>query len=169
MGREIRRVPPGWQHPTCAEVEPTKRHREPDRHHPLFDQDFLSAAIQWKLDLAAWDRGDNPDRDEYCRDDGSPYEYWEWGGGPPDRNYYRSRAWSAEEATAYQVYENVSEGTPISPVLETVGALYKWLVNEQGLSSAAAEQFIESGYVPSGIITVNAGKVGVKMNFETLE
>jgi len=45
-----------------------------------------------------------------------PYEpsAQDWAGGPPDKEYYRP-AWTEEEATAFQMYETVSEGTPVSP------------------------------------------------------
>jgi hypothetical protein len=54
--------------------------------------------------------------------------------------------------TAYQIYEDVSDGTPVSPVLESLEALQHWLL-PQGYSKAAAEAFIAEGIAPSFVIT----------------
>jgi hypothetical protein len=51
-----------------------------------------------------------------------------WEGGPPRPDSYRPAFESAP--TAFQVYETVSEGTPISPVFETRDELIDWLVND---------------------------------------
>jgi hypothetical protein len=141
MGREIRRVPPGWQHPTDDEGHPL----------PLFDEDHETAVRDWRAQ-----RGE-------ARAHG--YTLEEWAGNEPDPACYRP-AWT-EDATAYQVYENVSEGTPISPVFETREALLEWLTQPDGapclglggrpaiLSREQAERFIEVGYAPSFVMTID--------------
>jgi hypothetical protein len=48
----------------------------------------------------------------------------------------------------WQVWETVSEGSPISPVFATSADLVDWIVT-QGYSREAAEAFIEHGSVPS--------------------
>jgi hypothetical protein len=50
--------------------------------------------------------------------------------------------------TAYQLYENVSEGTPVSPVFASLEALWQWLV-EQGWSQQAAQSLVADGHAPS--------------------
>ena len=44
MGLEIRRVPPGWEHPTDERGE----------HIPVLDEDYESAGLGWVAELLAW-------------------------------------------------------------------------------------------------------------------
>lgn len=78
---------------------------------------------------------------------------------PPDRAYDRDRDWTPDEATAYQVYETVSEGTPVSPVFATREDLKAWLISNQGMSDAGAEHFIGMGWVPSAVFRPQTGFV----------
>lgn len=57
--------------------------------------------------------------------------------------------WSSEEMTAFQIYEEVSEGTPVSPVFQSEEELVVWLRNEAGLSPEAITHFVDAGWVPS--------------------
>jgi len=147
MGREIRRVPPDWQHP--------KRDRSND-YQPLYDEDFESACRDWMQDYAYFLTKYPGGFDEQ----GQPY--WEgYGDWPPDRAYHRSRIWTEAEATAYQVYENVTEGTPVSPVFEMRDELRAWLIGEQGMSPEGAEGFIDMGFSFSGVIGPNVNEFGL--------
>ena len=56
-----------------------------------------------------------------------------------------------QQRTAYQVYENVSDGTPVSPVFNSADELISWLIT-QGVSRQAAEMFISQGHAPSFVI-----------------
>jgi len=67
---------------------------------------------------------------------------------PPDRESYRGHPWHEGEATAYQVYETVSEGTPVSPVFSDEASMCTWL-HEQGYSPVAVESFVREKYAPS--------------------
>lgn len=49
------------------------------------------------------------------------------------------------EGDGWQVWENVSEGSPVSPVFATADDLVQWLI-EQGYSEAAARAFVKQGY-----------------------
>ena len=63
-------------------------------------------------------------------------------------------AWKPTEppkGPGWQLWETVSEGSPISPVFPTREALADYLVGE-GYSRAAAEKFCKSGWAPSGVI-----------------
>jgi hypothetical protein len=53
-----------------------------------------------------------------------------------------------QERPAYQVYEDVTEGTPISPVLAGEAELKSWL-GQQGYSARAIENFVRLGSAPS--------------------
>lgn len=84
--------------------------------------------------------------------------------------HYRQRDWSPEEATAYQVYETVSEGTPISPVFKTEEELVQWLVTDADgmgiggapapMSREAAERWVRGpGWAPTMMFVPGAGLV----------
>lgn len=139
MGREIRRVPADWEHPRD----------ERGHYQPLYDNDYHTAAREWIAGLMAWENGTHPDHQ-----DTSAEYYWEWYGPPPDEDYYRQRAWTPEEATHYQVYETVTEGTPVSPVLETPGQIVQWLM-DRGHAREAAEAFVRAGRAVSFMMTVS--------------
>ena len=114
MGREIRKVPPNWKHPHSEEY--------PDRLQPMYDENFEAAATAWKAELTKWESGERPD---YCTEESRLLEYWEWETRPPERIYYRP--WKDEEATWYQLWETVSEGTPVSPPFATKEELVDYL------------------------------------------
>lgn len=108
MGREIRRVPANWEHPKSE--DPYGR----ERLQPMYDSTFADAASEWKEAFAAWERGERP---SYCSEDSKHLEYWEWENSPPTREYYRP--WKDDEATWFQLWETVSEGTPVTPPFAT--------------------------------------------------
>jgi len=56
------------------------------------------------------------------------------------------------EGEGYQVWETVSEGSPVSPVFESKEKMVEWLISE-GYSKTAAENFVKSEWVPSMIMT----------------
>lgn len=144
MGREIRRVPAGWEHP------------EDDRGHyiPLYDRSYNEAAREWLDDCLAWEAGTHASAAEYKAK--HPF-YWDFDGNPPDRDSYRPDFTS--EPTHYQVYETVSEGTPTSPVFASLEELEAWLIG-QGHSQYAAHRFATDGWVPSMVMVREpSGKV----------
>lgn len=50
----------------------------------------------------------------------------------------------------WQLWETVSEGSPISPVFADAEGLVNWLIHEEGYSEGAAEAFVQgSGWAPS--------------------
>lgn len=62
------------------------------------------------------------------------------------------------EKTHYQIYETVSEGTPISPVFASLQEMEEWLVNDGGrdgkVSRGAAKSFCVDGWVPSMMMMI---------------
>lgn len=147
MGREIRQVPTGWEHPR----------NESGRYRPLYDETYEDAAAKWVESFIAWENGAHPDRAKT-----ETRWFWEWEGGPPDEEYYRP----AFTATAdhFQIYETVSEGTPVSPVFATREELADWLV-EQGTSREGSDAFAAGGWAPSGIFVPGRGFLS---NYEAL-
>jgi len=115
MGREVRRVPTSWEHPLD----------ERNQLQPMFDKTFEQVAKEWKEAFLKWESGERPSYfDKECEE--KNLQYWEWECGPPDRKYYRP--WKDEEATWYQVWETVSEGTPVTPAFATKEELVDYLV-----------------------------------------
>lgn len=159
MGREIRRVPANWEHPR------TDKYYD-GRYQPMHDETFDSAAEDWKERFAEWERGERPeyfDAEKYGH-----YEFWEWDTSPPDREYYRP--YKDEDATWYQVYETVSEGTPVTPPFSTQDELIDYLVKNGdfwdqkdgrgGYTKEQAECFVkENPWVPSMIINTGTWHV----------
>lgn len=155
MGREIRRVPPDWQHPTNSR----------GHERPLHDRTFDEAIQQYRKDKAEWDAPGNETRREYEAKIGKACPFEDWGGDPPNPDYYRP-AWPEGSDTAWQIYETVSEGTPISPVFTTREALIEYLTTDGGgmgiggvpmrLSRQAAERFVEAAWSPSMTFTGGA-------------
>lgn len=122
MGREIRRVPPNWLHPTYDENN-ARSQRDIGKFIPMFDQTFEDAVAEWKKGFLAWEAKKH---ECYIPE----MEYWEWD-SPPNRECYRPRF--TQPATWYQIYETVSEGTPCSPPLKTKDELVNYLMTEGGL------------------------------------
>ena len=140
MGREVRRVPPNWEHPL----------KDNGHDQPMFKNTYESARAEWLAGLAAHKPEDH---------DGA--DYWEWWGEPPDRAYYRP--WKDEDATWWQLWETVSEGTPVTPPFETREELISWLAEfgdewdqnrgDGGWGRDAAEAFVSVGYAPSMVVS----------------
>lgn len=144
MGREIRRVAPNWEHPK----------KESGDYHPMYDESYEDARQKWLDELQQWLAGENEYQDNGYQDN---YDYWEYAGNPPERDYYRP-SWAEDEMTWYQVYETVSEGTPITPPFATKEELVHFLTTHKDFwdqgphSEETARKFVDSGRVPSGIV-----------------
>jgi len=156
MGREIRRVPADWDHPKKEQYDPRTR-RVVEQYQPMFNKSFMQAAREWMDKAVAWDNGTDPNKAEY------PF-FWQWDGMPPDPEYYRPD-WPNESMTHYQVYETVSEGTPVTPHFATKEELIDYLVEHGdewdqqrghgGWSRANAEAFVKREWASSLTITKN--------------
>lgn len=174
MGREIRKVPADWEHPRYDDDTAPNSSRVGD-YKPLRDEDYASASEAWMAGLDAWRRGE---RDEFSSD-GYRF-FWEYHGNPPDHDYWRERVWTEAEATHFQMYETVSEGTPLTPPMASLEALADYLVEHGDFwgqkrgthsydrgekptkwSREAANRFVQSGYAPS-LVTMVSGQ-GVKV------
>ncbi len=131
MGREIRRVPPNWEHPTEGKYGSQGFQIQ---FKPLFDEDFNAASQEWWAKAKAWQEGDKSQFDTYDREHWDKLHkdhpwYWQWGGTSPKEEDYRPSC-TEEQATHYQMYETVSEGTPVSPVFLTLQDLEDWLTDD---------------------------------------
>jgi len=79
----------------------------------------------------------------------------------PKPHYYHPKF---ENPVCYQVYEEVSEGTPVSPVFDTPEEVEAWLIGT-GVSPEAAKKFVEIGWCLSGTFS---RADGYRSNYETL-
>jgi hypothetical protein len=174
MGREIRRVPANWEHPKrkcphepwrggCSEAKANGGLCS----QPLNDDDFDTALTEWLAGYELWKKGEHEAQKDY------PHwledKYWEYAGAPPDPEYYRPK-W--ETAEWYQVYETVSEGTPVTPPFATKEELIEYLVEhgdfwdqnrgDGGWNRKAAEHFVNAGYAPSLVSVVSKDGVQIK-------
>ena len=159
MGREIRRVAPGWEHPRkefpiSGPARPGRRSQ--GRYLPLYDECFEDAVADWLLDLKKWK--------------GSYRDFWEEE-CPPDPEDFRDVSWTDEEASWFQMYETVSEGTPMSPAFETKQEIVEYLVAQGDYSDQRsdlgsgsprgpwkrehAERFVEDESALTGSITAD--------------
>ena len=93
MGREVRRVSADWQHPK----------NEFDRYKPLYPGERYEADATGFMEKANAE---------------GLQEAIDWYGKAPDQNDYMPN-WPAEQRTHYMMYEDTSEGTPISPAFAT--------------------------------------------------
>lgn len=174
MGREIRMVPANWEHPVSRDVYGR------ERLQPMYDETFSTAAREWKAGFLKWESGERPD---YFEDRPEGYEFWEWDVQPPSREYYRP--WSDDEATWFQLWETVSEGTPVSPPFSTKEELADYLADNgdfwdqkrciepdwdrlwggtpgvSGWGKERAYRFVNVGWAPSMVAT-SAGVIDGK-------
>lgn len=165
MGRAIRMVPKDWKHPM----------REDGQYIPLLDYSFATDDKEWDEGYAKWQQGfqrdfrdsekwlpiDEEDKNLRYSDAESPRP------NPDDYMPY----WMDGEKTHMQMYETVSEGTPISPVMETPEELAHWLAESGasagGYMTATYEQWLrvcKGGYAPSLVITdgqMTSGVAGI--------
>jgi hypothetical protein len=70
--------------------------------------------------------------EEMAQEKGMAYTLDYWGGGPQSDCYMPD--WPESERTHYMMYEDTSEGTPISPAFETPEELAKWLSDNSASS-----------------------------------
>ena len=159
MGRQVRMVPKDWKHPKDAK----------GNHIPLLDG-LCNYLFQWHREKAMWDIGFR----QNCADDNwipiepeyQHHTFQEWHGEMPDPEDFMPD-WPSEARTHMQMYEDTSEGTPISPVMETPEELARWLADNNasafGDMTATYEQWLatcKSGWAPSGVITVHSDGTG---------
>jgi hypothetical protein len=67
-------------------------------------------------------------------------------------NRKRAERWKMKQpptGPGYQVWETITEGSPISPVFRTPEALASWLVAKKGYTPEAAKGFAGAGWCPS--------------------
>jgi len=153
MGREVRRVPPNWEHPRYVAGQYKGEYR------PCYDEDYDTAARNWMEGFKQWQEGKYPHQLEGY--------YWDCEGMPPEEETYRPAF--TEEPIWYQLYETVSEGTPVSPSFATLEELARylsengdfgyqygqqkgWSYNDHKPTYEQALAMVKSGWAPSIVV-----------------
>jgi hypothetical protein len=174
MGREVRRVPAGWKHPKDDRT---------GQYMPLLDgfnarlAEWMESDAQWRKGLCrnyGWERNNEPEWEPIDpKHAGMTYE--EYNGAKPDQDHYVPD-WPEAERTHYQMYEDTSEGTPISPVMDSPEALARWLTDNRasafGGMTASYEAWLNvcrGGWAPSMVIKGNVMTSGVAFSAAPLE
>lgn len=149
MGREVRRVPKHWQHPRddSGDFIPLR-----GESYGEMAAEVLAMANKDGLQAAV-----------------------EWFGSAPERDAYMPE-WSDDERTHFMMYENTTEGTPISPSFATPEELARWLA-DTGASSfgyrpASYEAWLaicRGAYAPSMVVSGGEVKSGVEFAGETAD
>jgi len=108
MGRIIRKVPEGWEHPKDSD----------GNYIPMFNKYYGDALNEWLHNHQLWEAGTHPD---LLSGDASKEKYpfyAMWNGDAPEIERYQTKKYTPEELTHIQLYEETSEGTPESPVFK---------------------------------------------------
>lgn len=171
MGRKVRHVRKDWNHP-----------RDEDGHYiPLHDRDFAREDAEWSKERAKWIEG-------FARSYSKGGPEWEpidpkyrdmrftdYSGPRPNPDDYMPD-WPEAERTHFQMYEDTSEGTPISPVMESPESLAQWLVDNKasafGGMTATYEQWLRvcrGAYAPSAVMDQNGIRSGVEAMGDAVE
>lgn len=153
MGREVRMVPANWEHPKHY-----NHHRGEEVYKPLLASPYSESFRSWREDdmpewLAhydqwqngmVWDWGTNSfkpiDWDKFRSEDRTTHikTYEDYAGvcpSSPDPNDHMPD-WPDEERTHFMMYEDTSEGTPISPAFATPEELARWLADNEASAFA---------------------------------
>ncbi len=173
MGREVRRVPDDWVHPKFPDDHYEPRQR--GRYVPLYEGgDYLVRATEWDDEWARWQAGSvrqyGAGEQKWRAKEGDELHlrYTDWAGARPSPDDYMPD-WPAEQRTHLMMYEDTSEGTPISPAFATPEELARWLADNGassfGDSTATYEQWLgiaRGGWAPSMVIAGGQMMSGVE-------
>lgn len=100
--------------------------------------------------------GLSDDKCQICQGDGAI-----WQSRYAEEAFDGWSSWEPPTGEGWQVWETVSEGSPISPVCSTRDVLIAWMrtvhIGWDAMTKAGAEAFVEQRYVPSGVITPGHG------------
>ncbi len=196
MGREVRRVPADWQHPKYPDNDPHVYRR--GRYIPMHESSYEDALAEyyrktvpnWYIGFALWQWGwvdrtyseerfmsvdvllaEHRAKAPSYRPVPEDADYYWWAGpleDAPSPDDYMPQ-WSDEQRTHYMMYEDTSEGTPISPAFTTPEELARWLA-DTGASAFADHtasydawlRVARGGWAPSAVLQDGEMKSGVE-------
>lgn len=153
MGREIRRVPANWEHPRKAYGQ--------EHDYEQLSDDYIGYLKYWEEDVNQFIKhmteviktGKTVIYNKEYTDPQKVYDYLndeEQALNPSNiSGYMPSGSW-------YQLYQNVGEGSPLSPPFKTKDQLVKWLSNNKDYwghtwTPEQAAAMVKSEYAPSGM------------------
>jgi hypothetical protein len=154
MSRQLVMVPPHYEHPRIV-VDRWNGPRIVCK--PIFPVLYSVKLAEWEADRDRVKRGDV---EKYEKLMYPTFERWLEENEPPQKEWYLQ--WTVEEATWFQLWQTVSEGSPVTPAYETKEELIEYLVRYgDGIYDEEprwrpwerkyAEEFINgSGWKPSG-------------------
>lgn len=152
MGREIRNVPANWEHPK----------NNSGKYQPLM-ANYVRALEHYKDDVEEFikhiaevlsDKSETIIYKQKFTDPQKVFTYLTEDDQltiPNIKDYMPSGSWC-------QLYEDVSEGMPLSPPFATKQKLVEWLSNNEDFwgsewSKEAAQDIVETGFAMSGVIS----------------
>ncbi len=165
MGREVRRVPRTWKHPR------DEKGAFVPLHYQKFHGEYEYFRNAWECGMTQ-DYGSEDPRALKPKDERYDTEtYAEYAGPLPTPESYMPD-WLDYERTHIQMYEDTTEGTPISPAMKTPEELERWLADNNASSFGAMgetyEQWlatIKAGYAFSAMSSPETGLIsGVEAN-----
>lgn len=162
MGRTVRMVPADWQHPK----------NDQGHYIPLLEGPYDAAAKDWDESWRMWQQGKREawgDGEKWVdRDDRHTGTYTEYAGARPSPDDYMPD-WPTDARTHFMMYEDTSEGTPISPAFDTPEKLARWLADNGasgfGSSTASYEDWLSTckrGWAPRMIMQGGVLSSGVE-------
>lgn len=163
MSRVVRKVPADWQHPKDAR----------GHYLPLYDgASLVERFAAWVVGKAMWERGLAEDwgkPGQWKARDPAWGKHWEdWSGAAPKPAHF-TPTWPAEVCTHLMMYEDVSEGTPISPAFATAEELATWLATNKasasGMFAASYDAWLATitrGWAPSMVLAGGVLRSGVE-------
>lgn len=164
MGREVRMVPADWKHPKQSYPD-YRTGQMVERYKPLYASGWAVRAKEWDEERIKWENGEFP---SYTDDESKGIPYDEYSGQRPYSGDYMPD-WPAEQRTHFMMYEDTSEGTPISPAFSTPEELAQWLADTgaSAFGSSTADyahwlRFCRGGYAPSMVIANGVIESGVQ-------
>lgn len=157
MGREVRMVPRGWNHPVDNN----------GRFIPLLKGPFSTRLAEWEEEASHWECGETLDYSKWPKERAykprdekyAGMSFEEYSEACPVASDYMPE-FPEGSAIMLMMYENTSEGTPISPAFAAPEELARWLADNNasafGGMTATYEQWLstcKSGWAPSAVIS----------------
>jgi len=98
-----------------------------ERYKPMYPGERYQPDVDdWDAGLAAWKLGEYPEYADQSELQATTYE--QYIGQRPHRDDYMPN-WPTEQRTHLMMYEETSEGTPISPAFNSPEELARWLTD----------------------------------------
>jgi hypothetical protein len=121
----------------------------------MHNEYYEDALNEWVENHDLWLKGKHKKQLKYPEETKKYKYYAEWEGNPPGIEYYIKEK---KEKTWFQFYENVTEGTPLSPPFETKEELIEWLCNNKDfwdygpMTLKQATNLLKNKWALSGVI-----------------